>query len=82
MSGIVRKILVGPNPMNSMCYTCGNTLKLKQEGKDCIFAIHEIIRDSNTGETKVYVRNSENEVYLWKSFSEEVPVSFEYNLDF
>ncbi len=82
MNGIIRKILVGPNVMNAMCYTCGNTINLKQEGKDCKFTIHEIRKDGGTGETSVHVRNDKGEIFRWKAFSEEVPVSYEYNLDF
>ena len=70
---IIRKISIGPDYMKSMNYTVG------QEVLDKSYSIYQIIR--NDDGIKLYIIK-EGEIVLWKEFSETVPVSIEYNINF
>jgi hypothetical protein len=70
---IIRKISVGPDYMKSMNYTVG------QEVLDKSYSIYQIIR--NDDGIKLYIIK-EGEIVLWKEFSDTVPVSIEYNINF
>ncbi len=70
---IIRKISIGPDYMKSMNYTVG------QEVLDKSYSIYQIIR--NEDGIKLYIIK-EGEIVLWKEFSETVPVSIEYNINF
>ena len=70
---IIRKISIGPDYMKSMNYTVG------QEVLDKSYSIYQIIR--NEDGIKIYIIK-EGEIVLWKEFSETVPVSIEYNINF
>ncbi len=70
---IIRKISIGPDYMKSMNYTVG------QEVLDKSYSIYQIIR--NDDGIKLYIIK-EGEIVLWKEFSNTVPVSIEYNINF
>ncbi len=70
---IIRKISIGPDYMKSMNYTTG------QEVLDKSYSIYQIIR--NDDGIKLYIIK-EDEIVLWKEFSNTVPVSIEYNINF
>lgn len=70
---IIRKISIGPDYMKSMNYTVG------QEVLDKSYSIYQIIR--NEDGIKLYIIK-EGEIVLWKEFSDTVPVSIEYNINF
>lgn len=70
---IIRKISIGPDYMKSMNYTVG------QEVLDKSYSIYQIIR--NDDGIRLYIIK-EGEIVLWKEFSNTVPVSIEYNINF
>jgi hypothetical protein len=70
---IIRKISIGPDYMKSMNYTVG------QEVLDKSYSIYQIIR--NDDGIKLYIIK-DGEIVLWKEFSNTVPVSIEYNINF
>jgi hypothetical protein len=70
---IIRKISVGPDYMKSMNYTVG------QEVLDKSYSIYQIIR--NEDGVKLYIIK-DDEITLWKEFSNTVPVSIEFNINF
>jgi hypothetical protein len=70
---IIRKISVGPDYMKCMNYTVG------QEVLDKSYSIYQIIR--NEDGIKLYIIK-EDEIVLWKEFSNTVPVSIEFNINF
>ena len=70
---IIRKISIGPDYMKSMNYTVG------QEVLDKSYSIYQIIR--NEDGIKLYIIK-DGEIVLWKEFSNTVPVSIEYNINF
>lgn len=70
---IIRKISVGPDYKNSMHYSVG------QEVLDRSYSIYDITKD-NDGH-KVWIIKL-GEIVLWKTFSQNMPVSVEYKIDF
>lgn len=70
---IIRKISIGPDYMKSMNYTVG------QEVLDKSYSIYQIIR--NDDGIRLYIIK-DGEIVLWKEFSNTVPVSIEYNINF
>lgn len=71
----IRKISVGSDYKNSMHYIIGQTV-LKGE-----YVIEEIQNSKDV--IKIWIRNIErNEIVCWKSFNKNMPISFEYNIDF
>lgn len=73
----IRKISVGPDYKGSaMHYIVGN--KVLGETSE----IHLIKLEPETGEVKIYIINEKNEVMLWKSFNQNMPVSIEFNIDY
>jgi hypothetical protein len=69
----IRKISVGPDYKNAMHYQLGQTVC-----KD-----HEIlsIDKGDDGEIHVLIGKG-TDAYFWKSFTNTVPMSIEYNIDF
>lgn len=70
---IIRKIAIGPDYKQAMTYQVGQPVL-----KDYI--IHDIIKNPD-GSVDIYI-NHGNEVVQWKTFSNTVPMSIEYNIDF
>lgn len=72
---IIRKISVGPDYMKAMHYVVGQEV-LRGNG-----TIHTILVSDDLS-LSIYVLNSDKEIIEWKKFSNTVPVSIEYSIDF
>lgn len=71
----IRKISIGADYKSSMHYLMG------QEVLGGRYIIHDIQYDAKEQSYKIYVEKSK-EVFLWKSFNSNMPVSVEYNMNF
>jgi hypothetical protein len=73
----IRKIAIGPDyKTGAMHYLHGQ--KVLGESH----AIHLIWFDLEKQSFKIYIINDKEEVFLWKEFTKDVPVSIEYNINF
>lgn len=72
---IIRKISIGPDYMKSMHYVVGQDV-LRGNG------IIDTIRMESDLSISIYIINQDKEIVKWKSFSNTVPMSIEYNIDF
>lgn len=71
----IRKISIGPDYKSSaMHYIVG------QEVLNGNYTIHLIRYESSTNSIKVWIEK-EDEVFLWKEFTSQMPVSIEYNIN-
>lgn len=74
--GEIRKISIGPD------YKSGAMHYLKgQYVLNGTYEIHLIRFNEERSSIEVWIQN-EDEVILWKEFSDTVPVSIEYNINF
>jgi len=71
----IRKISIGADYKSSMHYLMG------QEVLGGRYIIHDIQYDEKEQSYKIYVEKAK-EVFLWKSFNSNMPVSVEYNMNF
>jgi hypothetical protein len=71
----IRKISIGADYKSSMHYLMG------QEVLGGRYIIHDIQYDVDGQSYKIYVEKGK-EVFLWKSFNANMPVSVEYNMNF
>lgn len=72
----IRKISIGPDYKNgAMHYIVG------QKVLNDSHSIHLIKYDEDRQSFKIYVE-ADNEVYLWKEFTSNIPISVEYNINF
>lgn len=73
----IRKISVGPDYKNgAMHYIVGQ--KILSDTNE----IHLIKFDSERLSIKIYIINDKQEVVLWKEFTNTVPISIEYNINY
>lgn len=72
----IRKISVGADYKSGAMHYI-----VEQEVLGGSHKIHLIKRDSSTGSIKVWVE-ADNEIFLWKEFNENMPISIEYNINF
>lgn len=73
----IRKISIGPDYKNgAMHYIVGQRVISDSH------EIHLIKYDGESGSYKIYVISAKNEVFLWKEFTNTVPISIEYSLLF
>ena len=73
----IRKISVGPDYKNgAMHYIVGQ--KILSDTNE----IHLIKFDSEKLSIKIYIINDKEEVVLWKEFTNTVPISIEYNINY
>ena len=73
----IRKISVGPDYKNgAMHYIVGQ--KVLSDTNE----IHLIKFDSKKLSIKIYIINDKQEVVLWKEFTNTVPISIEYNINY
>jgi len=72
---IIRKISVGHDYKSSMHYLVG------QEVLGGNYKIHLISYDDDSESYKIYV-NNDSEIYLWKQYNKNIPVSVEFNMNF
>jgi hypothetical protein len=72
----IRKISIGANyKSDAMHYIVG------QEVLDKTYVIHLIQYDDNKESIKIWIEKN-NEVFCWKEFNSNMPVSLEYNINF
>lgn len=72
---LIRKISVGPDYKSAMHYLLG------QEVLGGNYKIHLIKVEDKSNSIQIWVERN-NEVMLWKHFSQTVPLSVEYNINF
>lgn len=73
---LIRKIAVGHDYKNSMNYLVGQSVLGNS------YLIHEINQDSD-GSICIWIKNQMNgEIIRWKRFNSNMPISFEFNIDF
>lgn len=73
---IIRKISVGNDYKNSMNYLVGQSVLNNS------YTIYDIKQDSD-GSICIWIKNQEKgEVLRWKRFNANMPISFEFNIDF
>ena len=72
---IIRKISVGSDYKSAMHYLVG------QEVLGGNHTIHLIDYNDDTGTYVIYIQK-EDEVFLWKEFNANIPVSVEYNINY
>jgi len=71
----IRKISVGANYKDAMHY------KIGQPALGGEYVIEEIQNSKDV--IKIWIKNIERqEIVCWKSFNKNMPISFEYNIDF
>jgi hypothetical protein len=74
MEGIIRKISIGHDyKNNAMHYIVG------QDVLNGAYQICEILKTSDNG-VRIYILKGD-EIFLWKSFNENMPMSIEYNIN-
>jgi hypothetical protein len=72
---LIRKISIGADYKSSMHYLTGQEIL---GGK---YTIHLISFDEDSQSFKIFVE-TKKEVYLWKEFNKNMPISIEYNMNF
>jgi hypothetical protein len=72
----IRKISVGPDYKSAMHYMVGQ--KIFNDTNE-IYHIKRNIKDLSF---QVFIINKKEEVVLWKEFSQSMPISIEFNIDF
>jgi hypothetical protein len=72
----IRKISVGPDYKSAMHYMVGQ--KILNDTNE----IHHIKRNIKNLSFQVFIINKKEEVVLWKEFSQSMPISIEFNIDF
>lgn len=73
--GAIRKISIGPDyKSGAMHYIVG---------QDVLGNTHKIhlIKFNNNSSIQIWIQ-SKNEIFLWKEFSDTVPISIEYDINF
>lgn len=73
----IRKISVGADYKSSAMHYIVNQEVLS--GKYLIHLIKHIVDENSI---KIWIENKEGEVFLWKKFNSNMPVSIEYNINF
>ena len=72
----IRKISVGPDYKDgAMHYIVGQDVLRKE------YVISTIRINSSNGNMEVWISKNE-ETFLWKSFTDTMPISVEYNINF
>jgi hypothetical protein len=73
----IRKISIGADYKSSAMHYIIN-----QEVLGSNYHIHLIKHDENSDSIKIWVENTNHEVFLWKEFNSNMPISIEYNINF
>lgn len=71
----IRKICIGPDYKNSMCYVVQQSVLGKTH------VIHLIKQDEPTGTITIWIEKDDL-IIRWKEFSAEMPIAIEYNINF
>lgn len=73
----IRKISVGPDYKGgAMHYIVG------QKVLNDTHTIHLIRFDESSGDTDIFIINEKQEVILWKAFNGNMPIAYEFNINF
>ncbi len=73
----IRKISVGPDYKGgAMHYIVGQ--KILGESNE----IHRIRYNNERQSVQIFIINKKEEVVLWKEFTQSIPISIEFNIDF
>jgi hypothetical protein len=73
----IRKISVGPDYKGgAMHYLVGQ--KILGESNE----IHRIRYNNDRQSIQIFIINKKEEVVLWKEFTQSIPISIEFNIDF
>mgnify|MGYP003686050153 FL=1 len=73
----IRKISVGADYKSSAMHYIVN-----QEIFNGNYYIHLIKHISESNSIRVWIENKQGEIFLWKEFNSNMPVSIEYNINF
>ena len=71
----IRKVCVGPNYKDSMCYLVGQAVLGNSHN------VHLIKYNDKTVSILIYIEQ-DDVVVLWKEFASNMPFSIEYNINF
>lgn len=71
----IRKVCIGPNYKDSMCYVVGQPVLGNSH------YVHLIKYNDETGGILIYIEQGDI-VVLWKEFNAMMPTSIEYNINF
>lgn len=73
---LIRKIAVGSDYKNSMNYIIGQSVLGDKYVIDCI-------SEEVDGSVYIWIKNMEEGIVVrWKKFNSNIPISFEYNINF
>lgn len=73
----IRKISVGADYKSSAMHYIVN-----QEILGGNYCIHLIKQISENNSICIYIENRKGEIFLWKEFNSNMPISIEYNINF
>ncbi len=74
MKGIIRKISIGPDyKNNAMHYIVG---------QDVLGGKYQICEIMKTLDSVLIYILKDGEIFMWKSFNSNMPISIEYNINF
>lgn len=71
----IRKVCIGPDYKDSMCYLVGQAVLGNSHH------VHLIKYNEDTGSILIYIEQGDI-VVLWKEFNSTMPTSIEYNINF
>ena len=71
----IRKVCIGPDYKDSMCYLGGQAVLGNSHH------VHLIKYNEDTGSILIYIEQGDI-VVLWKEFNSTMPTSIEYNINF
>ncbi len=73
----IRKISIGADYKSSAMHYIVDQVVLGSQ-----YHIHLIKYDSESDSIKIWVENDNQEIFLWKEFNSNMPISIEYNINF
>lgn len=73
----IRKISIGADYKSSAMHYIVDQVVLGSQ-----YHIHLIKHDSESDSIKIWVENDSQEIFLWKEFNSNMPISIEYNINF
>jgi len=73
----IRKISVGPDYKSGAMHYISGQMVLNGNYK-----IHLIKFDSSRNSIVIWIQNQKEEIVLWKEFTNTMPISIEYNINF
>lgn len=79
MEGLIRKIIIGPDPKNAMAYYVG--MKAGDNKVSAIFDDDRLFHKLGLRRYLVYVEDNEGETKLWKVI-DDTPTVIEFDLNF